>query len=131
MITIKKKETTIFDFNQKSVENKIAWSNRGVEKLIVAVGGPSNWESTEPLPSDAILVDLVSASSDDPEVASELWNPFLHYVDTLANPGLFASMRRIFYGIRVKLDISELPVKQRVENVLRKSKPLRIKVVKG
>lgn len=131
MIIIRKNETLILGSGQKPVENKIAWSYCGVEKRIIAIGGPSNWGSAESLPSGATLEDLVQLSFDDPEFASALWNRFLLYIDTLVNPGILASLRGAFCGIRVKLEISDLQTKQAVANVLRKSKPFKIKVIKG
>jgi hypothetical protein len=51
---------------QKSrFENKMAWQRSGDRKLIIAVGGPEQWNAPGPLPPDAIVTNLVTAATTD------------------------------------------------------------------
>jgi hypothetical protein len=62
------------------LENKIAWISVDGRRVIMAVGGPTEWRTSEPLPPGAVLTDLVSASTIDPSLAAFLWRPFLAYL---------------------------------------------------
>ena len=84
------------------LENEMAWIAReDGGKMIIAVGGRHQWGSSQPLPSEAVLTDLVRASTSDPGLAALLWGPFLRYLFhyskppwwRVANPWLRISVR--------------------------------------
>lgn len=67
-------------------ENKLAWQETAGKRLIIAVGGPEQWAAPGPLPADAVVTNLVTAATSDPELAQLLWGPFLSYVFYSAKP---------------------------------------------
>jgi hypothetical protein len=68
------------DVQSTRFENKLAWQASAGKKLIIAVGGPGQWAAPGPLPADAVVTNLVTAASSDPELAQLFWGPFLLYV---------------------------------------------------
>lgn len=73
-------------FPSSRFENKMAWQISGGRKLIIAVGGPGQWNAPGPLPSDAVLTNLVTAATTDFELAQLLWGNFLTYIFYSAKP---------------------------------------------
>lgn len=72
----------------------------------MAVGGPSDWASSEPLPQEAVLIDLLAISIEEPKRASVLWNRFI--IHGLYKAGVSKSFqyKRIFVPWLIKLSIS-------------------------
>ena len=131
MLLINENETFVIGLEDKSVENKIAWRSRSEGKLIIAVGGPSDWCSQEPLPPEAVLTDLVRASLETPKLAEELWSYFLAYVDRKENRGFVHGLKNSFLGISVKLDITEVTTFRAVASAIARSKRYRIRLKAG
>lgn len=71
----------------RSLHNRVAWQLVNGERVILAVGAPSEWRSTAPLPATAVVTDLVAASLQDPALARELWGAFLGYLASPQVPG--------------------------------------------
>jgi hypothetical protein len=67
-------------FGKRSLRNQVAWQLVNGERLILAVGAATEWKSSKPLPSAAVVTDLVAASVDDPPLARQLWGAFLNHL---------------------------------------------------
>ena len=131
MLLINENETFVLGLEDKPVENKIAWRSRSEGKLIIAVGGPSDWSSQEPLPPEAVLTDLVCASLETPKLAEELWSYFLAYVDRKENRGFIHGFKNSFFGIPVKVDIADVTTFRAVARAVTRSKRYRIRLKAG
>jgi hypothetical protein len=59
-------------------EHKLAWRETEGRKLIIAVGGPSQWAAPGPLPADAVVTNVVAAARSEPELAELFWGRFCH-----------------------------------------------------
>jgi hypothetical protein len=71
MLIIRTTGTGQVGSSAKPIENRIVWQIVSGSKQIIAVGGASDWASSEPLPADAVSVDLIRASVHDPDQAKE------------------------------------------------------------
>ena len=81
-------------------DNKLAWISHDGRKVVIAVGGRHQWNSSLPLPPEATLTDLVSASMVDPALAESLWGPFLLFLLVSSKPsGWKLGMMPIFPGL--------------------------------
>jgi hypothetical protein len=78
----------------RSLHNRVAWRLVSGERVILAVGAPSEWRSGAALPATAIVTDLVVASVDDPPLARELWGAFLGYLAGPLAPGWHVALPR-------------------------------------
>jgi hypothetical protein len=84
-----------------------------------------------PLPAEAVYVDLVQASVDDPGLAAELWGPFLAYVNAKEDSGLVRQLKNYVLGIAVRLEIPDAKLHQAVTIAIRGSKLNRIRLQEG
>jgi hypothetical protein len=103
-------------------ENKLAWVPSRGGKMIIAVGGPAQWRSTQPLPPEAVVKDLVSTSL--PALAISLWAPFLAYISHGARQ---KGWRNAFSGllrtqVAVRLDIKDVGVRLAVKSAIEKAR---------
>ena len=69
--------------------NSITWLQEGDRRVIIAIGAPSQWNSSHPLPATAVSTDLVQAALSQPDLAIELWGPFLSYLVYMTKPNIF------------------------------------------
>jgi hypothetical protein len=105
-------------------DNKLAWIPSSGGRVIIAVGGPAQWNSTQPLPPEALVTDLVTTSLADPVLAGELWGPFLAYVGTAAKQKRWRfSFSGIFRtNVAIRVDIQNLGVRAAVKSAIEKSR---------
>ncbi|WAC63703.1 hypothetical protein OVA13_02620 [Pseudoxanthomonas sp. SL93] len=115
----------------EALDNFIAWRPDGAGKLILAIGNPSQWHSSAPLPAGSVVTDLVLASSEDPKLASELWGPFLSYVSFKASPSFLAQLRAKLLGIPVRISISNPSVRAAVSDAISNCAPYNFKLHAG
>jgi hypothetical protein len=92
--------------------------------MIIAIGGPAQWRSTQPLPPEAVVTDLVSASLADLVLAISLWGPFLAYIGHGARQ---KGWRNAFSGVlrtqvAVRLDIKDEGVRSAVKSAIEKAR---------
>jgi hypothetical protein len=92
---------------QAHFANSVSWLRKGSGRMILAVGAPSEWRSTLPLPPSAVSTKLVSAALEDPIAANELWGPFLSYLVLSARPNIWCRLAMIVLprSIPVKIDL--------------------------
>lgn len=134
MLIIGSTETRAQNTSARSIKNQMALRPHGKGHVIIAVGGPESWDAPGPLPPDAKVEDLIQASVTDPVHASELWMAFLYYVDALANPGVKARFSRMFFGIKVRIDIARQSHRSAVKAAIEggnKRQGYRIRIVEG
>ena len=78
----------------RSLHNCVAWQLVDGERVVLAVGDPSEWRSSMPLPATAVVTDVVAASVDDPPLARELWGALLGYLASPQVPGWHFALPR-------------------------------------
>lgn len=128
MLVVRVEGTSQHGSSAKPLENRIVWRPVPGSKQIIAVGGPSDWVSSEPLPADAVSVDLIRASTDDPAQAKELWSRFLAYVDLKENRGTLHALKRYFVAIPVLVEIADPTLRSAVVASIRNSKAFRVSI---
>lgn len=99
----------------RSLHNRVAWQLVDGERVVLAVGDPSEWRSSMPLPATAVVTDVVAASVDDPPLARELWGALLGYLASPQVPGWhFALPRFLRPAWAVKVQLPAGPVRSAV-----------------
>lgn len=135
MLVIGSRETRAQHSVSPPIKNQMALRSNGAGYAIIAVGGPESWAAPGPLPPEAKVEDLIQASVTDPDHASNLWHPFLYYVDACARSDIKARLARIFCGIKVRIDIEEQShksaVKAAIERGNKRKQGFRIRMVEG
>ena len=81
-------------FGKRSLRNHVAWQLMNGKRSILAVGAATEWKSSKPLPSAAVVTDLVAASVDDPTLARQLWGAFLGHLIAPQLPGWHFALPR-------------------------------------
>ena len=112
-------------------ENLIAWIPHGSNRQVIAVGGPTQWAAPGPLPSEAVVTDLVRDSLEDPALAADLWGSFLRYVAWRADPGRWRQFSRQIFGLPVGVAIAHHPTKAAVLKALSKCRSAKLIVREG
>jgi hypothetical protein len=131
MLIIRPDGTVALGSSARGIENRLVLQDIDGTRQIIAVGGASDWGLSGPLPADAIQVDLVQASVQDPSLAPLLWGRFLAYVDAKENRGFMHALKKHFLGIPVALEISDERLRQAVATALRGSERYGIRLQKG
>jgi hypothetical protein len=107
-------------------DNKLAWVPTQAGRSIIAVGGAQEWLSTKPLPREAVLTDLVVASTGDPDLAAALWGPFLAYLCYSARPTVWRrALLLLALGlvrIPVQVDVSDSAIRSAVQDAITRSR---------
>jgi hypothetical protein len=131
MLIIRVDGTVGLGSSSGATENRLALQEIDGTQQIIAVGGPSDWASPGPLPVDAVQVDLLQASVQDPALAPLLWARFLTYVNAKENHGFIHWLKTHFLGIPVVLEIADEQLRQAVATALRGSRQYGIRLQKG
>jgi hypothetical protein len=106
MVVIAEHESRVDDeagIVKTRLANSITWMPEGNRRVIIAVGSPSQWHSSLPLPPEAVSVDLLEALNDS-KVAAEFWAPFLAYLVKTAGPNWWREFFMLKVPVRVELD---------------------------
>jgi hypothetical protein len=103
--------------------NRVTWMPKGSGQVIIAVGSPSQWHSSLPLPPEAVTVDLVSAALSEPETARKFWGPFLSYLSASAKPSGWRQLFRLSLPgkLLVRVDLKGDLAKQAVASAIKNS----------
>lgn len=100
------------------------------QKVIIAVGGQHEWESSESLPFDSIIVDLIAESLKVSEDAVDLWEAFLIFVYSASSKGMWQELKMMFAplfrgGIPVQISIDDPIISRAVRKSILKCKALK------
>jgi hypothetical protein len=87
------------------LENKMAIMEINGQKTIIAIGGPDQWASREPLPVEATLIDLLAISINDPKEARVVWHRFISYMFYQAEASKSVSFAKVFAPFIIKLPV--------------------------
>lgn len=96
----------------------------GQQKIIIAVGSQHEWESSEPLPSDSLTINLIAESLKASELAVDLWEVFLIFVlHSSSSKSMWQELKMMFSalfrrGVLVKISIDDPVVSRAVRNSL-------------
>ena len=131
MLVIRVDGTVALGSSAGATENRVVLQDIEGTRQIIAVGGRSDWASPGPLPVDAIQVDLVQASVQDPSLAPLLWGRFLAYVHAKGNHGFIHGLKTYIFGIPVVLDIADEQLRRAVAIALRASRRYGIRLQNG
>jgi len=117
-------------FGKRSLHNQVAWQLVKGERLILAVGAPTEWKSSKPLPPTAVVTDLVAASVEDLPLARQLWGAFLGHLIAPQLPGWhFALPRFMRPAVPVAVKLASGAALSAVCSAIQSSRgPLRFKV---
>ncbi|MBO9664043.1 hypothetical protein [Dokdonella sp.] len=100
---------------ERSLRNRVAWQVVNGERVVLAVGDPSEWRSSAPLPATAVVTDVVAASVDDPPLARELWGALLGYLAWPQVPRWHFALPRFLRPSRaVRIQLPAGPVRSAV-----------------
>lgn len=110
-----------------SRDNQMILKLEKQQKVIIAVGGPHEWESSEPLPFDSFVVDLIAESLKVSEDAVDLWEAFLIFVYSGSSKGMWQELKMLFTplfkgGIPVQISIDDPIISRAVSKCLLKCK---------
>ena len=127
MLIITQKSTTYLSKDNivlSSRDNQIVLKQEGQQKIIIAVGSRHEWESSEPLPSDSLIINLIAESLKASELAVDLWEVLLIFVlYSGSSKSMWQELKMTFSAlprrrIPVKISIDDPVVSRAIRNSL-------------
>lgn len=112
----------------RRLDNQVVVMDHDGEALLLAVGGPRQWASGDPLPDGARIVDLTALATHDPTEAARLWVTFVRYLHHAAGASfLDSALMLLGLGrIKVHVAVSDPQVRESIVAALGTAKGLKL-----
>jgi hypothetical protein len=126
LVIVTEDESRVEDDNAEvraRLANSVTWIPKENQRVIIAVGSPSQWHSSQPLPAEAVTTELMGAASNEPDTARQFWAHFLSYLVTTAEQRGWRRFLNLTLTNRVlvKVELKDAVVKQAVISAIKGS----------